>query len=249
MTSEAPTREQAMALLREFNQSEMLIRHALAVEAVMRHMAGRFGGDPDVWGVIGLIHDVDFEKFPDEHCHKAREILTERGWPESYVRAVVSHGWGICSDVEPLSDMEKTLYAIDELTGLVAATALVRPSKSVMDMTAKSVKKKWKNARFAAGVDRDVIAKGADMLGMELDRADRRDDRGHADRGGPDRPGGRSRRIVSPGQASWRAGRHRSAPRCLRLAPCGGGVLSYLSYADCIVQSDDVRAPASEVPI
>lgn len=168
MKSPTPTRYEAMALLREFNQSEMLIRHALAVEAVMRHMALRFGGDADEWGVVGLIHDVDFERYPDEHCVKAREILAERGWPEQYIRAVVSHGWGICSDVEPISDMEKCLFAVDELTGLVAATALVRPSKSVLDMKAKSVKKKWGNARFAAGVDRGVIEKGAAMLGMEL---------------------------------------------------------------------------------
>jgi len=168
MTRDTPTRDEALALLREFNQNEALIRHGLAVEAVMRHMAGKLGGDPDEWGVVGLIHDVDFERYPQEHCSKAREILTERGWPEAYIRAVVSHGWGICSDVEPVSDMEKTLYAIDELTGLVGATALVRPSKSVMDVKVKSVKKKWKNARFAAGVNRGVIEKGAAMLGMDL---------------------------------------------------------------------------------
>jgi len=168
MTSATPTREEALALLQEFNQSEILIRHALAVEAAMRRLAGRFGGDADEWGVIGLIHDVDFERFPDEHCRKAREILADRGWPEAYIRAVLSHGWGICSDVEPVSDMEKALYAIDELTGLVAAAALVRPTRSVMDLTAKSVMKKWNNARFAAGVNRGVIEKGAAMLGMEL---------------------------------------------------------------------------------
>jgi predicted hydrolase (HD superfamily) len=168
MTSDTPTRDAALALLREFNQSEVLIRHALAVEAVMRHLAGRFGGDADEWGVVGLIHDVDFERFPDQHLGKAREILADRGWPEKYIRAVLSHGWGICSDVEPVSDMEKTLYAVDELTGLVAAAALVRPTKSVMDLTAKSVMKKWNNARFAAGVNRGVIEKGAAMLGMEL---------------------------------------------------------------------------------
>ena len=168
MTSDTPSRDEALALLREFNQSEVLIRHALAVEAAMRHLAGRFGGRPDEWGVVGLIHDVDFERFPDEHCRKAREILADRGWPEAYIRAAVSHGWGICSDVEPVSDMEKALYAVDELTGLVAATALVRPTKSVMDLTAKSVMKKWNNARFAAGVDRGVIEKGTAMLGMEL---------------------------------------------------------------------------------
>jgi predicted hydrolase (HD superfamily) len=168
MTSDAPTRDEALVLLQEFNQSEILIRHAFAVEAVMRHLAGRFGGDPDKWGVVGLIHDLDFERFPEEHCRKTREILAERGWPEEYIRAAVSHGWGICSDVEPVSDMEKALFAIDELTGLVAATALVRPSKSIMDMEARSVMKKWKNARFAAGVNRGVIEQGTGMLGMEL---------------------------------------------------------------------------------
>jgi len=163
-----PTRDEAMALLREFNSEDRTIKHALAVEAVMRHMARKRGADEDAWGVVGLIHDLDYERFPDQHCTKTGEILTERGWPAQYVRAAVSHGWGICSDVEPTSDMEKVLYAIDELTGLVAASALVRPSKSVMDMTAKSVKKKWKDKRFAAGVDRAVIAKGAEMLGVEL---------------------------------------------------------------------------------
>ena len=168
MTSEKPTRDEALVLLQEFNQSDILIRHALAVEAVMRHLAGRFGGDADEWGVVGLIHDVDFERFPDQHLGKAREILADRGWPEKHIRAVLSHGWGICSDVEPVSDMEKALYAIDELTGLVAAAALVRPTRSVMDLTSKSVMKKWNNARFAAGVNRGVIEKGAAMLGMEL---------------------------------------------------------------------------------
>jgi len=163
-----PTREGAMALLTEFNHTDRAIRHALAVEAVMRHFARRYGGDEETWGVVGLIHDLDFEQFPEQHCTKAREILTERGWPEDYVRAVVSHGWGLCSDVEPLTDMEKVLYTVDELTGLIAAAALVRPSKSVMDIKAKSVKKKWKDKRFAAGVDREVIEKGAAMLGVEL---------------------------------------------------------------------------------
>ena len=168
MPSNPPTRDEAMDLLTEFNKSDMLIRHALAVEGVMRHFARKFGADVEKWGVVGLLHDIDFEQFPEQHCIKAREILTERDWPEEYVRAVVSHGWGICSDAEPQSDLEKVLFAIDELTGLVAAAALVRPSRSVMDLTPKSVKKKWKNARFAAGVDREVIAKGAEMLNIEL---------------------------------------------------------------------------------
>ena len=170
MDGDLPTRDEAWALLTEFNEADRTRKHALAVEGVMRYMARSRGGDEDTWGLVGLIHDLDFEQFPDRHCAKAREILTERGWPGELVRAVVSHGWGICSDVEPTSDMEKALYAIDELTGLVAAAALVRPSRSVADLTAKSVTKKWKDKRFAAGVDRDVIDKGAAMLGME--RAD-----------------------------------------------------------------------------
>jgi len=163
-----PTREQALALLREFNKGEGLIRHALAVEAVMRHIAAKRGQDADLWGLVGLVHDLDYEQFPDRHCTKTGEILRERGWPEEIVRAAVSHGWGICSDVEPQSDMEKTLFAIDELTGLVAATALVRPSRSVLDMEARSVKKKWKDKAFAAGVSRETIAQGAARLGVDL---------------------------------------------------------------------------------
>ncbi|UCD56021.1 MAG: hydrolase, partial [Candidatus Hydrogenedentota bacterium] len=145
-----------------------LIKHALAVEAVMRYCARKHGQDEEHWGLIGLIHDLDYEQFPDQHCRKTEEILKSKNWPAQYVRAVVSHGWGICTDVEPETEMEKVLYAVDELTGLVAATALVRPSRSVMDMKAKSVKKKWKDKAFAAGVNRDVIQKGAEMLGIEL---------------------------------------------------------------------------------
>lgn len=167
MGETTPTREEAWALLTEFNQSESLIKHAVCVEGVMRYVARKRGEDEDKWGIIGLVHDLDYERFPDEHCRKTQEILAERGWPEDYIRAIVSHGWGICSDVEPKSDMEKVLYTIDELTGLVAAVALVRPSKSVMDLTPKSVKKKWKDKAFAAGVDRSIIEKGAAMLGVE----------------------------------------------------------------------------------
>ncbi|HUU92587.1 MAG TPA: HDIG domain-containing protein [Phycisphaerae bacterium] len=163
-----PTRDEALALLREYNRNEGLIKHALAVEGVMRYMARKRGEDEDLWGVVGLIHDLDYEQFADEHCTKTAEILRERGWPEDLIRAAVSHGWGICSDVEPQTDLENVLFAIDELTGLVVATALVRPSKSVLDMTAKSVRKKWKDKRFAAGVNREIIQKGADRLGVEL---------------------------------------------------------------------------------
>ncbi|GAG64750.1 unnamed protein product [marine sediment metagenome] len=168
MSSKVPTREEAYQLLTEYNRSDSLIKHALAVEGVMRYFARKRGEDEEKWGVIGLIHDLDYEQFPEEHCHKSEEILKEKGWPEEYIRAVVSHGWGLCSEVEPQTELEKVLYAIDELTGLVVTTALVRPSKSVMDVKVKSVKKKWKDKRFAAGIDRSIIEKGAQMLGMEL---------------------------------------------------------------------------------
>ncbi len=168
MGQQVPTREEAFSLLKQYNQNESLVKHALAVEGVMRYFARKRGEDEDKWGIIGLIHDLDYEKFPDQHCRKTEEILRENDWPEEYVRAVVSHGWGICSDVKPESELEKVLYTIDELTGLVVTTALVRPSKSVMDVKTKSVKKKWKDKRFAAGVDRSIIEKGAAMLGVEL---------------------------------------------------------------------------------
>lgn len=161
-------REEALTLLRKYNKSEGLVKHALAVEGVMRYCARKRGEDEDKWGVIGLIHDLDYEQFSEQHCQKSGEILRSEGWPEDDIRAVMSHGWGICTDVEPQSKLEKVLYAVDELTGLVVATALVRPSKSVMDMTVKSVKKKWKDKAFAAGVNRAVIEKGAEMLGVEL---------------------------------------------------------------------------------
>ncbi|TKB07252.1 HD domain-containing protein [Desulforhopalus sp. IMCC35007] len=165
---QTPNREEALALLKTYNQSDSLIRHGLAVEAVMRYFARKREADVEKWGIVGLIHDLDYEQFPEQHCTKTEEILKENDWPEEYIRAIVSHGWGICSDVEPRSEMEKVLYAIDELTGLVTTSALVRPSKSILDMNAKSVKKKWKDKRFAAGVDRSIIEKGAAMLGMEL---------------------------------------------------------------------------------
>ena len=168
MGSNFPTREDAIQLLKEYNQSESLIKHAMAVEGVMRHFARKRGEDEEKWGIVGIVHDLDYEKFPEQHCRKSEEILRERKWPEEYIRAVVSHGWGICSEVKPESDMEKVLFAVDELTGLVTTSALVRPSKSVLDMEASSVKKKWKDKRFAAGVDRSIIERGAAMLGMDL---------------------------------------------------------------------------------
>ena len=167
MSIHHPTREEALALLKEFNTNISLINHALAVEAVMRFIARRHKEDEDKWGVIGLIHDLDYEKHPEEHCRKTEQILRERGWPEEYIRAAISHGWGICVDVEPQSLLEKTLYTVDELTGLVTACALVRPSKSIMDLTSESVRKKWKQKSFAAGVNRELIQKGAEMLGVE----------------------------------------------------------------------------------
>jgi putative nucleotidyltransferase with HDIG domain len=164
-----PTREDAFALLTDYNKSESLINHALAVEAVMRHFAARYGEDVDKWGIIGLVHDLDYEQYPDQHCTMTRKILEDHQWPEEYIRAVVSHGWGICSDTEPVLTMEKVLFTIDELTGLITACVLVRPSKSIMDLEVKSVKKKWGARAFAAGANREVIEKGAAMLGLPLD--------------------------------------------------------------------------------
>jgi putative nucleotidyltransferase with HDIG domain len=168
MKSDRPTRDEALSLFKRYNQSDSLLKHALSVEGVMRYMARKHGEDEEMWGVIGLIHDLDYEKYPDQHCTMTEKILREEGWPEEYVRAVISHGYGICSDTEPQSLLEKTLFAVDELTGLVATSALVRPSRSVLDMEARSVRKKWTDKRFAAGVDRSVIEKGAAMLGVEL---------------------------------------------------------------------------------
>ena len=168
MSEKVPTREDAWQLLVKHNKSQSLIKHALAVEGVMRYMARKRGEDEEKWGIIGLIHDLDYEQFPDQHCKKTEEILKENNWPVEYIRAAISHGWGICVDVEPQSELEKVLYATDELTGLVVTSALVRPSKSVMDLKVKSVKKKWKDKRFAAGVDRSIIETGAQRLGADF---------------------------------------------------------------------------------
>jgi putative nucleotidyltransferase with HDIG domain len=164
-----PTREEAWAILTDHVKSPNLISHALAVEAVMRHIARKKSADEDLWGVIGLVHDVDYEEHPDEHLRHAPEILRLHGWPEEYIRAVASHGWGLFTAVPPVSDLEKTLFAIDELTGLVAAAALVRPSRSVLDLPVRSVLKKWKDKAFAAGVDRKVIEKGAALMEVPLE--------------------------------------------------------------------------------
>ncbi len=167
MEERIPSRDEAFQLLVTYTQTESLVRHGLAVEAVMRYFARQRGGDEEQWGIVGLVHDLDYDQFPEQHCVKTEQILREQQWPESYIRAVISHGWGICTDVEPVSDMEKVLYATDELTGLVTTTALVRPSKSILDLEAKSVLKKWKDKSFAAKVDRSIIDRGAAMLGME----------------------------------------------------------------------------------
>jgi predicted hydrolase (HD superfamily) len=164
-----PDRTIALELFLKYNKSESLLKHALSVEAVMRYMAVKAGEDVEKWGIIGLVHDLDYEMYPEQHCAMSKKILTDNNWPEEYIRAVLSHGWGLVTDVEPVTQLEKTLFAMDELTGLVTTSALVRPSRSVMDMEARSVKKKWSDKRFAAGVDRSVIEKGAAMLGVSLD--------------------------------------------------------------------------------
>ncbi len=164
-----PAREEALALLKRYTKTESLINHALCVEATLRRFARRFGEDQERWGIIGLVHDLDWEMYPEEHCTRTREILTKEGWPERDIRAVMSHAWGMFTDVEPQERMEKVLFAIDELTGLVTATALVRPSRSVLDVKVSSVKKKWKEKSFAAGANRDIIQKGIDMLGLDRD--------------------------------------------------------------------------------
>jgi len=162
-----PTREEAYALLTEYNQNDRLIKHALSVEGVMRTIARKRGQDEEKWAVIGLAHDLDYERYPEEHCRQTERILRENDWPEDYIHAIVSHGWGICTDVEPEHEMEKVLFAIDELTGLITACVLVRPSKSLHDLAVKSVNKKWKDKSFAGGAARDIIQKGIDMLDME----------------------------------------------------------------------------------
>jgi predicted hydrolase (HD superfamily) len=169
MESFTPSREHAWQLLLRYNQNESLIKHALSVEAVMRHFAGIYNEDIEKWGIIGLIHDLDYEKYPEQHCTMTKNILENESWPADYIHAVISHGWGICSDVEPVHVMEKVLFTIDELTGLVTASALVRPTKSILDMEAKSVRKKWNNQHFAAGANREIIEKGAAMMGKDLD--------------------------------------------------------------------------------
>lgn len=163
------TREEALALLKRNNETDALLRHAYAVEGVMRAFAREFGEDEEYWGIVGLLHDVDYEKWPEEHLKVAPRLLAEAGFGEDVTHAVLSHGWGLCADVKPERKMEIVLYTIDELTGLITAAAYMRPSRSVMDMEVKSVKKKFKDKGFAAGVNRDVINNGCEMLGMTLD--------------------------------------------------------------------------------
>lgn len=166
------TREQAMDLLKQYNQEPFHIQHALTVEGVMRWYARELGyaGEEEFWGLAGLLHDVDFEKYPEQHCVKAPELLAEIGAEEELVHAVCSHGYGIVSEVEPEHEMEKVMFAADELTGLIGAAARMRPSKSVMDMEVSSLKKKFKDKRFAAGCSRDVIRQGAERLGWDLNK-------------------------------------------------------------------------------
>lgn len=163
-----PNRGEAYALLTQYNENPALIKHALAVEGVMCHFARLLNEDEEKWGVIGLLHDVDYEKYPEEHCKKAVELLKAADIDGEYIHAVCSHGYGLCSDVKPELTMEKVLYTIDELTGLINACAIMRPSKSVMDLEYKSVMKKFRQASFAAGVNRSVIEEGASWLGYDL---------------------------------------------------------------------------------
>lgn len=165
------TRDEAWALLTEFNKDAFHLRHAVTVEGVMRWYAEKLGysDEVDLWGIVGLLHDLDFEMFPEQHCIKEQEIMRSRGVDERIVHATASHGWKLTVDIEPQHEMEKVLYAVDELTGLIGAAALMRPSKSVQDMELKSVRKKYKSPNFAAGCSREVIERGAELMGVSLD--------------------------------------------------------------------------------
>lgn len=165
------TREKAWDLLRKYNKEEFHLKHALTVEGVMKYFAIELGyeEEKDMWGIVGLLHDLDFEMYPEEHCIKSQEIMKGNGIDETIIRATASHGYGLTVDIKPEHQMEKILYATDELTGLIGAVTLMRPSKSTMDLELKSVKKKFKDKKFAAGCSRDVISNGAEMLGWSLD--------------------------------------------------------------------------------
>ena len=164
------TRDEALALLKEYNQEPFHIRHALTVEGVMRYFARTlgYGEEEEFWGIVGLLHDLDFERYPDQHCVKSQEIMRERGLDERLIHATASHGWGLTVDIRPEHEMEKVLYAADELTGLIFAAGLMRPSKSIQDMNLKSLKKKFKDKKFAAGCSREVIESGAELLSWDL---------------------------------------------------------------------------------
>ncbi|NLD17088.1 MAG: HDIG domain-containing protein [Tissierellia bacterium] len=165
-----PTRIDAEELFLQYNKSDALYKHAKQVEVVLKHFANKYGEDEEKWRVIGFLHDLDYEKYPEEHCKMTEEILKENNYPEEYINAIISHGYGICTDVEPKSQMEKILYATDELTGLINATCLMRPSQSVLDLKLSSLNKKFKDKKFAAGVDRDIILRGAEMLGWSKEQ-------------------------------------------------------------------------------
>ena len=166
------TREGAWELLREYNKDEFHLEHAEIVGKTMRYFAEKlgYGDEADFWEVVGILHDLDFEMYPQEHCIKSQEIMRERGVDERIIHATASHGYAITVDIKPEHEMEKVLYAVDELTGLIGAVVIMRPSKSVMDMEVSSLKRKFKDKKFAAGCSRDVIARGAELLGWELDR-------------------------------------------------------------------------------
>ena len=162
-------RAAAYQLLQEYTKTESLIKHAISVEAAMRHFAEFYGEDVEYWGMVGLLHDLDYEKYPEEHCQHTPVYLREAGFDEEFIHAVLAHGYGLCTDAVPEKPMEKAVYTVDELTGFITACALMRPSRSLLDLEVSSVKKKFKDKKFAAKVDRDLIRGGAEMMGMELD--------------------------------------------------------------------------------
>lgn len=164
------SRNEALQLLKKYNEDIFHVKHGLTVEGTMRYFASQLGEDPEYWGMVGLLHDIDFELYPEAHCVKAPELLAEAGFDADFIHAVVSHGYGLCVDVKPESEMEKILFATDELTGLIGAAALMRPSGSTKDMEVSSVKKKFKDKKFAAGCDREVITQGAEMLGWDMEK-------------------------------------------------------------------------------
>ena len=170
MDKHIPTYQEAEDLFLKYNETESLIKHGRAVSAVLKNIAEKHGEEVEKWAIVGLIHDLDYEKYPDQHCVITKQLLEEAGWDDEYVRAVLSHGWGLVTDIEPITLLEKYLFAVDELTGLITACALVRPTRSFLDMKISSVKKKWKQKSFAAGANREVILKGAELLTLELDQ-------------------------------------------------------------------------------